>query len=247
MPFSLNILELQVYQPCIAAVQSKNLIPAYNGVDFVDQEVTNLFDTKPADDVVICSDFSRFDQHFNEHMQFAARTVLASIIDAPDWMESIFPVKYRVPLCISENEMYDGPHGMGSGSGGTNFDECLAHKCLQFECALKSNQMLNPHSMAYGDDGILTFPGISLEKLVESYESHGQVCNPDKQHVSKYDAVVLRRYYNMNYRPDGIMRGVYSSFRALGRMMGQERFYDPKVWSREMVELRYLSILENCK
>lgn len=136
---------------------------------------------------------------------------------------------------------------MGSGSGGTNFDECLAHKALQFECARQSGAELNPYSMAYGDDGILTFPGITVDKLVTCYESHGQVCNPDKQHASTDDAIVLRRYYHNSYRPDGLMRGIYSTFRALGRLMGQERFYDPDVWSKEMVELRYLSILENCK
>lgn len=42
------------------------------------------------------------------------------------------------------------------------------------------------------------------------------------------------------------MKGVYSTYRAIGRLMGQERFYDPKVWNSKMVTLRAWSILENC-
>lgn len=81
MPFSLNIRELQAYQPMIEAIQHKELIPAYVGTDRVDKEVTLLFDSKPADQLVICSDFSRFDQHFNKHMQDAAQQVLESVYD----------------------------------------------------------------------------------------------------------------------------------------------------------------------
>lgn len=43
------------------------------------------------------------------------------------------------------------------------------------------------------------------------------------------------------------MVGVYSTYRALGKLMGQERYYDPRIWGPSMVVLRYLSILENCK
>lgn len=80
MPFLLNIKELQVYQPVIQAFQYHNLIPAYVSMDAVDREVTYLFDSKGKDDLVICTDFSRFDQHFNQHMQDAAKSVLTAIL-----------------------------------------------------------------------------------------------------------------------------------------------------------------------
>lgn len=136
---------------------------------------------------------------------------------------------------------------MGSGSGGTNFDECLAHKALQFDACQKANTKLNPYSMAYGDDGILTAPGLSVDQVIQAYESHGMVMNPDKQYVSKHDCVVLRRWHHVDYRDSrGIMVGVYPTFRALGRLLAQERFYDPEEWGPEQVILRAWSILENC-
>lgn len=60
-PLAINIAELTVYQPCIAGVQRLNLIPAYVGMEDVDAKVTQLFDTKAHDDLVVCTDFTKFD------------------------------------------------------------------------------------------------------------------------------------------------------------------------------------------
>jgi hypothetical protein len=136
---------------------------------------------------------------------------------------------------------------MGSGSGGTNADETLAHRALQYEAALDNHSKLNPNSQCLGDDGVLTFPGITVEDVMRSYTAHGQEMNQSKQYVSKHDCVYLRRWHDINYRVNGICVGVYSTYRALGRLMEQERYYDPDVWSATMVALRQLSIIENVK
>ena len=248
MPFNLNVEELSIYQPLIEAVQNCNLIPAYVSMDAVDRRVTSLFDSKPKSDVVICTDFSKFDQHFQKVMQDAAKEIIGAFGDGfEDWLERTFPQKFTLPLVCSGSLMYTGEHGMGSGSGGTNFDECLAHKALQFEAALTNNAKLNPSSMAYGDDGILTYPGITVDQIIESYSKHGQEMNPDKQMVSQTECVVLRRWHSVYYRQNGVMVGVYATFRALGRLLAQERFYDPDKWNAKMVTLRAWSIIENCK
>ena len=250
MSFLLNLNELQFYQPCIEAMQKHALIPAYVSMDEVDKRVTQLFDSKGADDDVICTDFSKFDQHFNKNMQDAALAILRGLAtpsgDIENWFKDIYPIKFNLPLICSDEIAYFGPHGMGSGSGGTNFDECMAHKALQFETCLNAHTTLNPNSMAYGDDGILTAPGLKVEHVIQTYTSHGQEMNPDKQYVSKHDCVVLRRWHSDTFRENGIMVGVYSTFRALGRLLAQERFYDPEAWGPEQVTLRAWSILENC-
>nr|WCJ00011.1 MAG: RNA-dependent RNA polymerase [nabpantry virus 13] len=248
MPMALNVHELRFYQPAIKAIQSRELIPAYVSMDRVDQEVTALFDTKDENDLVICTDFTKFDQHFNKHLQEAAREIEQSLVTKGytpnDWL---FDVKFHIPLVCSPNLMYVGEHGMGSGAGGTSFDECMAHKALQYEVAIENGAILNPHSMAYGDDGVLTYKGITVEQVVRAYTRHGQEMNTTKQYASKHDCVVLRRWHGTEYRVNGTMVGVYSTFRALGRLLAQERYYDPEKWSKEMVTLRALSIIENCK
>lgn len=250
-PFAVNINELQVYQPLIECCQKFNLVPAWVSMESVDRKITDLFDTKGPDDLVICTDFSRFDQHFNSDMQNAARDILEGILDtrrvSKGWLNKVFPIKYAIPLAYDYGKIRVGKHGMGSGSGGTNADETLAHRALQYEAALANSSRLNPNSQCLGDDGVLSYPGITVEDVVHSYTAHGQEMNESKQYASKQDCVYLRRWHHKDYRVDNVCVGVYSTYRALGRLMEQERFYDPDVWSKEMVALRQLSIIENVK
>jgi hypothetical protein len=250
-PFGVNVQELRVYQPLIMAAQRQELVPAWVGLESVDRRITRLFDTKGEKDLVVCTDFSKFDQHFNLNLQNAAKSILTQLLtpnaESRSWLENVFPVKYMIPLLYAWGEIRTGYHGMGSGSGGTNADETLAHRSLQYEAAIANNQRLNPNSQCLGDDGILTYPGITAEDVMRSYTAHGLEMNPDKQYVSTQDCTYLRRWHHQHYRQDGVCVGVYSTYRALGRLCEQERYYDPEVWGPKMVALRQLSIIENCK
>lgn len=250
-PFAVNICELQFYQPLIESCQKFNLVPAWVSMDAVDREITLLFDTKGPDDDVICTDFSKFDQHFNHDMQSCARSIERGLLDhsylSDNWLNNVFPIKYEIPLAYDYGKVRVGKHGMGSGSGGTNADETLAHRALQYEAALNAKSRLNPHSMCLGDDGVLSYPGITVDDVIRSYTAHGQEMNASKQYVSKHECVFLRRIHSDSYRINGICVGVYSTKRALGRLKKQERFYDPEKWSAEMVEWKFWSVLENCK
>jgi len=250
-PFGVNIRELQVYQPAIELAQRSNLVPAWVGMEAVDVAVTKLFDTKGKNDLVICTDFEKFDQHFNSSLQDSGQRMLSRLLNttAPsrEWLTNVYPIKYMIPLAYDYGKIRRGKHGMGSGSGGTNFDETLVHRALQYECAQAKNQKLNPNSMCLGDDGILSFPGITEEDVMRTYPTHGLTMNPGKQTSSTQDCTYLRRWHHVNYRLGGVCVGVYSTYRALGRLLEQERFYDPEVWGPKMVALRQLSIIENCK
>lgn len=250
-PFAVNIQELQAYQPLIESIQQKRLVPAWVSMDEVDKVVTQLFDSKGDKDPVICTDFTAFDQHFNADMQRVSLDILTSLftkdVSSSLWFTNVFPIKYGIPLAVRWNEIRTGLHGMASGSGGTNADETLAHRALQHEAAILHNQVLNPNSQCLGDDGVMSYPGCTVEDVIKSYTSHGLEMNPEKQYVSDHDCIYLRRWHASYYRVRGICVGVYSTFRALGRLMEQERYYDPEVWGPKMIALRQLSILENVK
>lgn len=250
-PFSVNICELQVYQPLIETAQRFNIVPAWVSMDAVDKEITQLMDTKADNDLIVCTDFSKFDQHFNSSLQDASREILTAILTPNDqsqnWLTYVYPIKYSIPLCYDYGKFRFGKHGMGSGSGGTNADETLAHRSLQYEAAILKKQRLNPHSQCLGDDGILSYPGITVDDVVQAYTMHGLEMNETKQYASTHDCVYLRRWHDKEYRVNGICAGVYSTCRALGRLRYLERFYDPVMWGPKMVALRQLSIIENCK
>lgn len=250
-PFAVNIQELQCYQPLIELFQRHSLVPAWVSMDAVDTSITRMFDTKDPNDVVVCTDFTKFDQHFNSSLQKAAGKCIAAILvndeSSMSWLEVVFPIKFEIPLCYGWNKIRYGLHGMGSGSGGTNVDETLVHRVLQHEAALLQGKELNLYSQCLGDDGVLTFPGCTVDNIVQTYSRHGLPMNPDKQYVSTEDCVYLRRWHHKDYRINGVCVGVYSTCRALGRLLEQERRYKPEIWSTTMVALRQLSILENVK
>lgn len=246
-PFAVNICELQFYQVAIEAAQKSLLVPAWVSMDAVSDRITQLFDTKEAKDLVVCTDFSKFDQHFGPACQEAAKTIIAAQLapGSEDWLRDVFPIKYHIPLAISMEKMFFGHHGMGSGSGGTNYDETVVHRSLQYEAAQSSGKRLNTASQCLGDDGCLSYPGIRVEDVVDSYTRHGLEMNPDKQYASTDDCTYLRRWYHKDYRVKGKCVGVYSTARAIGRLAELERF--TLGWGKEAVALRQLSIIENCK
>lgn len=250
-PLAINILELQVYQVLIESCQRFFLVPAWISMDAVDRHITDLFRTKNEEDQIICTDFSKFDQHFNPTCQEAAKSILKGLFtdnsDMREWLDKVFPIKYNIPLSYDYGKIRFGPHGMGSGSGGTNGDETLTHRALQYEVAIGSGQLLNTYSMCLGDDGIISYPGITVEEVVESYSQHGLDMNVDKQHVSTDDCIYLRRWHHKDYAVNGVNVGVYSTYRAIGRLCEQERYYDSDSWGPKMVALRQLSIIENVK
>nr|AVX29478.1 RNA-dependent RNA polymerase [Marmot picobirnavirus] len=247
-PMLVNVHELRVYQTLIEAYQKARLVPAWISNDYVDNIITKLFDTKGDDDLVITTDFTKFDQHFNAHCQAAARSILQSLFTGLDeWLDLVYPIKYDIPLLNRWGEITIGSHGMGSGSGGTNADETLVHSVLQRECAKMAGSQLNPYSMCLGDDGIISFPGCSVESVTNSYTRHGLDMNLEKQYYSTDDCVYLQRWHSKHYRVEGICAGVYATCRALGRLCYQERYYDPEYWGREAVAMRQLSIIENIK
>lgn len=248
-PLLINIIELSVYQVLIETAQRFNYLPAYVSMDAVDTCITKLMDSKGRNDLIMCTDFTSFDTHFNAALQTASKHIIEATFTRSElmdkWMEVVYPIKYNIDLLCDPNTILTGSHGMGSGSGGTNLDESLAHRALQYEAAMSQRERLNIYSTCLGDDGILSYPHLNPDKVIESYTSHGLEMNPDKQDVSPDECIYLRRWHHYNYRVDGRCVGVYSTMRALGRLRYQERYYDK--WSAKMVALRQLSILENIK
>lgn len=250
-PFAVSIAELQCYQPLIEQMQYHGLVAPWISSEAVDANITRMFDSKNPKDLVICTDFSKFDQHFNQDMANGASYIISKLLASNsftrEWLSEVFPIKYHIPLLLDANQLMVGLHGMASGSGGTNFDETMAHRALQYEAAQSANSKLNINSMCLGDDGVLTYPGIDVEHVMQTYTSHGQEMNAAKQYVSTHDCIFLRKWHDTNYRVNGICVGVYPTMRAINSLCEQERYYDPEVWSKEMVALRQLSIIENCK
>nr|AIY31289.1 putative RNA-dependent RNA polymerase [Dromedary picobirnavirus] len=246
-----NIRELQVYQPLIEAAQRTGIISSWLGNDAVDQRITQLFDTKKPEDLIVCTDFSKFDQHFNPGCQASAKRILEGLFNGStefqEWCDTIYPIKYGIPMCYDVEKFITGWHGMASGSGGTNADETLFHSSIQLHAAMDHGSVLNSNSMCLGDDGLLSYPGIKVEDVVDCYRLYGQDMNLDKQYASSVDCTYLRRWHHTDYRVRGICVGVYPTIRALTHLRMLERYIDPDKWGVKAVAMRNLSVINNCE
>lgn len=249
-PMLLNIIESYYYKPAVTQIQSRRLKPEFIDQDYLNKHITKLFDTKGLRDPIIATDFDRFDQHFNSLLQdlsFFCKNFISNTIKFDEFKELIHYNKFNIPLLLSKDLMFKGFHGMSTGSSGTNMDENYAHGIMQECCATVNGSDLNPYSTVLGDDGILSFNGINVDKVKKVYsDMFGQSINEEKQYVDYNSTLYLQRIYDFNYRKDGTIIGVYPTMRALGRLLGHERFVEPQYWNKETIILRYMSILENC-
>lgn len=256
--FKDNIQELCVYKPLIKAVQTviPHLVPGWVSNELVDVQVTKLFDTGSSRDPVIGTDFEHFDTHFNLGLQKTGQSILRYIFTPSpfmdDWFDRVFWYAFNRPLICTEDVMYANDdsgwnRGMGSGSGATQGLETPTHRAMHHQYAVDQHTEINVYSQDLGDDSLVKGDDLSLDGIMSTCKRLGQKMNPDKQEVSTDHCIYLRRYHDVDYRVNGVMVGIYPTFRALGRLLFQERFHDPSWWGPEMVTLRALSIIENCE
>lgn len=250
-PMVINLLEAMYYKPLIRQYHAYSNKPEFIDSLAIEDRITNLFNSKSNKDLVIATDFDKFDAHFNETLQdisYELKCYQTNPRYIDDKFRDLHYLKFNIPLVCTKDIAYFGKHGMATGSGGTNMDENESHEVMQYCCAINDSSTLNQYSTRLGDDGILTYPGISLDAVKETYENYfDQSINVSKQHVSTESTKYLQKLYHVGYRDSkGTILGVYSTMRALGRLLGQEKYQNPEEWSKEMVILRSLSIIENC-
>ena len=86
--------------------------------------------------------------------------------------------------------------------------------------------------------------------LYNAFKKFGLNVNVDKSFESSNYLVYLQNLYHPDFKKDGVIGGVYPTFRALNRIIYQERwanFEDYGIKGKDYYAIRTLSILENCK
>lgn len=198
------------------------------------------------------SDFASTDAHFH----------LSATMEVCDVLEQCFQHQYRaglretlthmhqIPLVISPTEKIVGEHGVSSGSNWTNFVETIFD--WLFATAFQRMTASRSYSGLYaiGDD--MTWFANCYERRFSndlkrfgddaSMEIKAEKTTNDKNKVKSLQRLFIRGYN----RPDGKIRGVYPTIRALKSSVYPERFHKPKDWSSDMFCARQYMILENC-
>lgn len=240
-PFSQNINEAR-YQSVMLPYYAKKVshFAALTSMDEVDLQVTDLIDTLPDGGKVIATDYTKYDQSLRSQQEwiFSRMRNMFQVLHWQDIgrLEHSFAT---IPILCTTELMFEGEHGVPSGSVLTNIGESTVNIDVQ----MSSPVVIGTNFQVQGDDACGAV--WDVDKHLRHLESCGFVINPEKQYVSGHSTVYLQRLHHQAHRVDGILRGIYPTMRALNSLLGMERFHSN--WDKTMESLRTLAILENCK
>lgn len=224
------------------------LYAPWKGFDQVRQLVTTAYDHGK---FLSASDFSSTDAHFQVRTTLEVFDVLKNVFQKQftGGLRASLQRMHNIPLIIGPELMITGEHGVSSGSNWTNFVETVFDHILSNYVAISTDHNTRG-LMAIGDDMCWIsdkFDDALSNKMEHFGQQVGQVINAEKVTNDQDSVKFLQRLFQRGYRrPDGQLRGVYSTIRALKSSIYPERFHKPQFWSQDMFCARQFMILENC-
>lgn len=260
-PMSTNIVEGQYTQPLKEAIsassQAHKFFAPWAGYEWVLSRITHSYQTDRW--FLSASDFSHTDEHFLKWQMLEVYDVIKHAFQPQYWdglKESMLQV-VSIPLIIGPDTWITGPHGVASGSNRTNDVETyMDYICEQYFSLL--GYVDHPHT-AIGDDvshQCVQYDPKLADKLAEKYQLMGFDVNAEKVTNERDWIKYLQRWTHRDYfstrtievkgHSYPLLRGIYSTIRALNSSLNPEKFHSPKLWSKDMFAVRQFMILENC-
>lgn len=250
-PMSANLVEGSYYQPLQSAFIKANItfFCPWEGFEKVRSVVSDAYDS---DAFLAASDFSSTDAHFTRFSTLEVFDVIKDCFQKQfrDGLKESLLHMHEIPLVIGPDQMETGWHGVSSGSNWTNFVETVFDMITAAYVFSESSGAGYSGLYAIGDD--MSWIGKQYrEKFADELERFGedvgQVIKAEKTTNDRDKVKSLQRLFQRGYsRPDGQIRAVYSTIRALKSSVYPERFHKPKDWSSDMFCARQFMILENC-
>jgi hypothetical protein len=244
-PIVETLNEMRFYRPLLEYQRRLTWRSALFGPQAVDKSVTELIQYCTDRNLFLASiDFSSYDASVKFGLQLKAFDYIKSLFQKTYWdeIDQIFH-KFNTIELITPSGILSGPHGVPSGSTFTNEVDSI----VQYLCA-KSYGIDNSSMNIQGDDGVYCVD--DPYSLFSHFESYGLNVSSEKSLVSNNSVMYLQNYHSPDYVNDeGLFGGIYSTYRALGRIIFPERydqFSDYGIEGADYYSIRTISILENC-
>jgi len=242
-----NVLdEMRFYRPILEYQRKVPWRAALNTADEIDSAITKLINHARSEGKSLVSiDFSNFDSSVKRKLQdYAFKVYFPSLFQNQYHPEiALHGERFNTIGLITPDRVISGPHGIPSGSAYTN----EVGSVVQYGISKEFNEDLL-YSQVQGDDG--AYATFDPEGFKDHFRSYGLEVNDDKSYISDNFVVYLQNLYHSDYEEDGLIRGIYPTYRALLRIVYQERFNDfskDNISGRDYYAIRTLSILENVK
>jgi hypothetical protein len=242
-PMADTINEMRFYAPLLEYQRKLDWRSSINSPDAVNSRMTYLINKAIDNNLKLLSiDFSAYDASVKTALQKGAFSYVKSLFQSQfhkdiDYIE----MRFNEIGLITPDGVLSGPHGVPSGSTFTNEVDSVA----QF---LIANENGETDYDIQGDDG--AYCTADPDKLISLFESYGLNVNKDKSYVSDSYLVYLQNLYHKDYENNGLIGGIYPTYRALNRILYLERFTDfeqADIVGSDYFSIRTICILENCK
>lgn len=254
-PVGDTIRELTYFNPALELEKKVRWRAALWGPDAVDVAVSSLLTRMNTDDVAWSVDFEQFDASIMPEYIQRAFSAIAGLYQDREGVARICERFLTIPIFVPDGEV-SGVHGVPSGSTFTNTVDSL----VQFMIAGVSPD----HCQIQGDDGLYITPEGMRDSAMENFRHAKLSINESKSFIGNgQEATYLQRYYHRDYAFHGdtvrlgsfhgahpLFGGVYSVYRALGRIKYLERWTNlesNEITGLDFFTLRTIMILENCK
>nr|WPR18325.1 MAG: RNA-dependent RNA polymerase [Chemarfal virus 60] len=246
---ALALFEMMYYRPLLEYQRKLSWRSALVGPEEVDRHVTDLVNQALLRDLFLASlDYERFDASCKSYIQNGSFGYVKSLYQRNSWRDiDIIASRFNKSGIITPDGVMKGPHGIPSGSVFTNEIGSVSQMLIA-----RQSKLVFPENMqVQGDDGVSLVKNDNVSSFFAQFTKYGLTVNKSKSIISKQYCTYLQKLYDADYRKeDGIIGGIYPVYRALNRLVYQERwsnFEEYGMDGKDYYSIRAITILENCK
>lgn len=244
-PMADTLNEMMFYSPLLAQQKKLNYRAAINTPDVVDARLTELINRAvKSGSKLVSIDFVAYDQTAKSLLQWNAFEYVKSSFQ-PSCSSKIDYIRERFSSIgiLTPDGVLKGKHGIPSGSTFTNEIGSI----IQATIGMSNQYVTESDFQVQGDDGVYLVPDDKVDELKDSFRLFGLEVNDDKSYVSGNYAIYLQNLYHVDYENNGLIGGIYPVYRALNRIVYQERwsdFEDFGIIGKDYYSIRTICILE---
>lgn len=248
-PIADTLNEMMYYRPLLDYQKRLSWRTALLGPDYVSRKLTHIITQAMSVGLQLISvDFSNYDRSIKQGLQRVVNS----------YYKYLFQEKYHSDLdyicerkstigLVTPSGVMSGPHGVPSGSTLTNEDDSIAQYIISRDSGVLDPDLFD----IQGDDGVYAVDPDKVVSLFNNFKKYGITINESKSYKSDCYLIYLQNLYHNDYRDrKGVINGIYPTYRALNRILYQERwsnFEEYKIEGSDYYSIRTICILENCK
>jgi hypothetical protein len=244
-PMADTLKEMRYYRPLFEHQKLLNWRSALRGPDATNHVITDIvLSAINSNEKLVSIDFSSYDTTVRSSLQKVSFDYIKSKFQSHYHSElDEIALRFATIGLITPDGVLTGHHGVPSGSTFTNEVDSIAQFIVANRFGIHSDCC-----DIQGDDG--AYRTSDPDGLKGAFSDHGLVVNEEKSYVLDDGLVYLQNLYDINYIKDGIIGGIYPSYRALNRIIYPERFdnfTEDEISGSDYFAIRTIAILENCK